>query len=203
MRILTLLLAAGVLSACTHNVSSEETDLIIQTLGITPGDKVADIGAGSGDHAAALAQAAGSTGHVYATEIDAGSLASMRNRFTGTANITVVDALVDATGLQPGCCNAILMRTVFHHLDDPAPVLADVHHNLRPGGRFLVIDFEPSALLSLWTPEGHDAHGATPATIAATGRTAGFRIERKFEPWPRPGLEGLLMNHHAVLMVKD
>ena len=42
-------------------------------VGIQPGDRVADVGAGDGDWAERLADKVGPAGHVYATEIEADS----------------------------------------------------------------------------------------------------------------------------------
>ncbi len=203
MRTLVLMCSVLTLAACSQGASDEESARIIDILEISAGQAAADIGAGSGDYSAVMAEAAGSAGHVYATEIDVGSLASMRDRFATSGNVTVVEAQVNATGLDPGCCDAVLMRNVFHHLTESDAVVSDIYENLRPGGRFLVVDFDPTWVLSLWTPEGHDAHGTTLDTVRGAGTSAGFRVERVFDEWDRPGLEGLLMNHHATLLVKD
>ena len=80
--------------------------------------------------------------------------------------------------LPPGCCDAVYMRTVFHHIDDPAAFAGQVWQAVRPGGRVAVIDFSPG---SLWF-HGHD-HGVTPDAITAAFEHAGFLRSRPVERW--------------------
>jgi len=58
------------------------------------------------------------------------------------------------TGLPAGCCDAILLRGVYHHLTEPTAALVSLRRALRPGGRLLVIDFAPVWWLAPWTPKG-------------------------------------------------
>jgi ubiquinone/menaquinone biosynthesis C-methylase UbiE len=47
--------------------------------------------------------------------------------------------------LPEACCDAILLRLVYHAFDKPEKMRASMHRALRPGGRILIIDFRPDA----------------------------------------------------------
>lgn len=81
---------------------------------------VADVGAGKGALTFALAREVGSNGHVFSTEIDRGRLRRLREAVVTAKldNVTVVEASVSETGLPPNCCDAIVLRRVYHHLTD-------------------------------------------------------------------------------------
>jgi ubiquinone/menaquinone biosynthesis C-methylase UbiE len=167
-----------------------EVERLAALLEVGPGSVVADVGAGDGDYALALARRVGPEGRVYATEIDAG----LRERIAraageaGLANVVVVEARVDASGLPDACCDAAFLRGVYHHLTQPEPTLASLRAALRPGGRLVVIDFRPTRWLALWKPEGVPAdrggHGVPPELVERECAAAGFERLALDEAWP-------------------
>jgi predicted methyltransferase len=169
---------------------AEEVARIERVLSLRAGATVADIGAGDGKYSVALAKAVGPTGHVYATEIDEQSREEIREAVTraGLANVTVVEAGATVTGLPDGCCDAVLMRNVYHHLTDPAAIDAGVFRALKPGGLFAVIDFRPAARLSPskpdGTPENGGGHGTSPEIVQGEVVAAGFEVVTVDEEWP-------------------
>ena len=56
----------------------EEMRLFSELLSLRPGADVADIGAGEGDYALAVAEIVGETGAIYATELDEDKLEALR-----------------------------------------------------------------------------------------------------------------------------
>ena len=82
---------------------------------------VADVGAGKGGLTFALAREVGSNGHVFSTDIDPGRLRGLRETVADAKldNVTVVEGSASETGLPPGCCDAIVLRRVYHHLTEP------------------------------------------------------------------------------------
>src|SRR5262245_54032679 len=53
-----------------HGTTAGEVERLATWLDVKPGTRVADLGAGNGTFAIALARRVGSSGHVYATELD-------------------------------------------------------------------------------------------------------------------------------------
>ena len=210
-RALAILLGIAIVAAPARRAAAffgddvaDETPRIARALELGPGDVVADVGAGDGGYAIALAAVVGPTGRVFATELDDDALGEIRDNVAEArvATVTVLQGGVDATKLPPGCCDAVLMRGVYHHLTAPAAVDASVLAALKPGGRFLVVDFPPSFWLSLWTPEGIPAdrggHGIPIDVLVREVEAAGFRKVLVDEDWPT----GLLTDLYGVVFEK-
>lgn len=181
-----------------------ETPRIARALELRPGGVVADVGAGDGSYAIALAPLVAPGGRVLATELDDDAVATIRDEAADArvTNLTALRGGVDATNLPPGCCDAVLMRGVYHHLTAPAAIDASVFAALKPGGRFLVVDFPPSFWLSLWTPDGIPAdrggHGIPLDVLIREVEGAGFRKVLVDEDWPT----GLLTDLYGVVFEK-
>lgn len=172
-----------------HGTTADEVQRLTAWLEIRPGSRVADLGAGDGRFAIALAREVGPAGHVYATEIDDQRLTEIRQAAAaaGVSNITVIRGAVSSTNLPQACCDALFSRVVYHHLTDPAAINADVFRALRPGGRLVIIDFEPGGIMD-WigrpeTADRHGGHGAPKETVVQEVRAAGFQLIRGPESW--------------------
>ncbi len=172
-----------------HGTTAGEVERLAVWLELRPGMQVADLGAGDGTFSVALAQRVGPSGRVYATEIDEERLPEIRRAVTaaGLSNVTVVEGAVSSTTLPDACCDALFSRAVYHHLTDPAAINADIHRALRPGGRLLVIDFEPGWLMN-WISQPETAarpggHGTPRETVVKEVTAAGFELIRGPAPW--------------------
>ena len=155
-----------------------EMQRLTQALALEAGSVVADVGAGKGQLTAALAAEVGSKGRVFATEIDAGRLQALRE--AGLRNVTVVEAGSRESGLPANCCDAIVLRRVYHHLSDPASTNASLLRALRPGGVLAVIDFPPPLRLR--------GSLGVPANAVIDELTAGgFEPMRLIDDWPGRG----------------
>jgi ubiquinone/menaquinone biosynthesis C-methylase UbiE len=172
-----------------HGTTEGEVERLAAWLEVRPGTHVADLGAGDGSFAVALARRAGSSGQVYATELDDERLADIRRAVTaaGLSNIAVIEGAVSTTNLPDACCDALFSRAVYHHLTDPAAINADIHRALRPGGRLLIIDFEPGGIMN-WisrpeTADRHGGHGTPKETVVREVTAAGFQLMRGPASW--------------------
>lgn len=172
-----------------HGTTSDEVERLAAWLEIQPGTRVADLGAGDGTFAVALARRVGPSGRVYATELDDEHLADIRQaaREAGLSNITVIEGAISRTNLPEACCDALFSRVVYHHLTDPAAINADIFRALRPGGRLAIIDFEPGGIMD-WigrpeTADRHGGHGTPRETVMKEVMAAGFHVVREPEPW--------------------
>lgn len=165
----------------------EEARRLVDVLALAPGMHVADVGAGKGEFTVALALAVGETGHVYATEIKSSLLDDIRHAASraGVANVTVIEADAKDSRLAEGCCDAILIRRVYHHFTHPEPTNASLYRALRPGGRLVVVDFEPgyAGEAPSGVPENRDGHGVRREVVVEELSAAGFHVERAEERW--------------------
>ncbi len=99
-----------------------EMPLLREVLTLRPGMSVADVGAGQGALTVALAAEVGPSGQVFSTDIDPQALEQIRARIADAAlrNVIVVQAHASDTGLPIDCCDAVVLRRVYHHLSDAA-----------------------------------------------------------------------------------
>lgn len=154
-----------------------------QVLALEAGSVVADVGAGKGELTLALAREVRSNGRVFSTEIDARRLKELREA-VGEArldNVTVVEARSHETGLPPDCCDAIVLRRVYHHLSDAASINASLLRSLRPGGVLAVIDFPPPFFWS------RGSLGVPAKAVIDEVSGSGFEPLRLIDDWPGRG----------------
>jgi ubiquinone/menaquinone biosynthesis C-methylase UbiE len=182
MRFLTTALALLVVVA-TASAQKEFTDdaaRVVKALTLRTGQTVADIGAGGGQLTILLAREVGPSGRVYATEVNAERLRGIDTaaREAGVTNVTTIEGHASRTNLPDTCCDAIVVRFVYHHFKDPAAMNASLLQSLRPGGLLAVIEFLPDG------PESSDPaargddphHGVSAATVERELKQAGFEL---------------------------
>jgi ubiquinone/menaquinone biosynthesis C-methylase UbiE len=152
------------------------------------GTAVADVGAGDGQYSFAAAAKVGPTGRVYATEIDERKLEELRAEVKrrNLTNVTIVQSKEADTGLSDGCCEAIFLRRVYHHLTKPAEFDARLVAALKSGGRLAIIDFPPRSGLEpvAGIPSNRGGHGIAEKLVVEELTAAGLRVEREVKDWP-------------------
>lgn len=187
-RILALapLLAVSAVDHGGGQVTAAESERLAQVLDLEPGMSMADVGAGDGDWAEIFARQVGDAGHVYATEIDEEELEKIRRRVQEQelANVTVIRGQEDDAGLAAGCCDAILLRMVYHHFVKPAAMRRSLRRALRSGGLLVVIDIVPQGH---WrklegVPE-RGGHGIPAAELARELTGDGFELVAQYDNW--------------------
>ena len=115
------------------------------------------------------------------TSIPAGVTPSPTARHGRKSTCVSIAGATDATNLPDGCCDAIYMRTMLHHVANPPAFARDVVRSIRPGGRIAVIDFAPGRL---WFHGGD--HGVTPEDITAAFTSAGCTLRHRDDHWGGP-----------------
>lgn len=126
-------------------LSAIEVARLVKLLELTPGMTVADVGAGLGAWTLQFSRWTGPSGRVWATDIDDVPLRSLRALIAREqlSNVTVVEGAPAATNLAAECCDAILLRNVYHYVPDPTAMVRSLAESLRPGGRLAIVDFPP------------------------------------------------------------
>jgi ubiquinone/menaquinone biosynthesis C-methylase UbiE len=157
-----------------------EPERLARSLHVVPGQTIADIGAGDGALAAAMAARVGPGGVVYATELssDRRQAIAARVSMAGIPNVRIVEAAADATRLPDACCDAVYLRTVFHHIEDRQAFARSLAKAVRPGGRLAIIDFAPGGLWLL----GAD-HGVSAGEVVEVCRQAGLTMVEQTMDW--------------------
>jgi SAM-dependent methyltransferase len=125
-----------------------------------------------------MARRVGPDGMVFATEIDPARQARLARRASATPQMKVVAAAPDETNLAPECCDAVYLRAVLHHIDDPGAYARALVRAVRPGGRVAVVDFAPGML-----PFHGADHGIEARAVVAAFTAAGLRLEGRDDEW--------------------
>jgi ubiquinone/menaquinone biosynthesis C-methylase UbiE len=189
---------AAVFAVGVRGEAAEEVARLAELMGWKAGTVVADIGAGDGAYTFAAAERVGTTGKVYATEIDAKKLGELREEVARRklANVIVVESKEADTNLPAGCCDAIFLRRVYHHLTKPAEFDAGLVRSLKPGGRLAIIDFPARAGLDPveGVPSNRGGHGIPEKIVIEELSAAGLQVEKIVEDWPE--------DSYCVLFVK-
>lgn len=175
------------LAVVTQPDARAETAAIAEALALREGSRVADVGAGDGRFSADLAARVGGAGHVFATEVDDAEITKIRSRIDadGLRNVTTLRGDQQDTGLPAACCDAILLRLVYHHFTDPAAMRRSLWAALRPGGRIAVIDVPPQ---KGWrhlegVPE-RGGHGIEADELVGDMTRSGFEVVSRDDAWP-------------------
>lgn len=123
----------------------QRKDEILATLACRPGERVADIGAGSGYFTIPIAHAVGATGKVWAIDAVQNMLDYIAKRLLAEklGNVELVKVEKDDPLLPPGGVDTILMVDTFHYITERTAYGRKLREGLAPGGRLVVIDYIP------------------------------------------------------------
>jgi ubiquinone/menaquinone biosynthesis C-methylase UbiE len=149
---------------------------IEEAMDLKEGDRVADIGAGTGLFTTRFAERVGPRGWVFAVEIAPrfveriGKLADRRK----LTNISPVLGAETSVRLPPESIDVAFTCDTYHHFEYPQATLASIRRALRPGGRLIIVDFERVAGVSREWVLGHVRAGK--AEVRKEIEAAGFEF---------------------------
>ena len=174
----TLLVTTAVGAWQRQQAGSIATEKIFEALDLKEGHTICEIGAGDGELSIAAAKRVGSSGRVYSTELGDDRLKALREKVSGSGvqNIEVVAGDAKKTNLPDAACDALFMRNVYHHFEDPAAMTASIAASVKPGGRVAVVDFTPPNK-EAERPADRDQdgmHGISPESLSRELKAAGF-----------------------------
>ncbi|MEM9453485.1 MAG: methyltransferase domain-containing protein [Myxococcota bacterium] len=159
----------------------DQRDPIVAALGLRKGQRIADVGAGTGLFTMELARAVGEQGTVYAVDVQPYFLdhIAQRARKEGLSNVKLVRARQDSVQLPEGSVQLVLMCDAYHHVEQPAAYLESLRRAIEPGGRLVVVDYRAvEGENRAWIVEHVRA---TPEQFRAEIEGAGFRFVREHE----------------------
>ena len=150
---------------------------ILAEVGLAKGERIADIGAGTGLYTFPFAKAVGKSGVVYAVDVQNYFLeyleAQAKQRHL--PQIQTIKASQTAVSLPDASIDVAFLCDAYHHIEHPAPYLESVRAALRPGGRLVVVDYAKVDGAKAFIQ--HHLRD-TPETFRAEIEAAGFRFVR-------------------------
>jgi ubiquinone/menaquinone biosynthesis C-methylase UbiE len=175
--------------------SFQRTAEVMRTLAFRPGERVVDLGAGSGYFTIPIARAVGPGGIVWAVDVFQEMLDFIERRIAVERldNIRLFQTSREELNLPDGNLDTILMSDMLHYVPDRVPLLRKLKPFLRPGGRMAVLEFTPKPMAERpWGPAPDQQ--VSRETIESEMRQAGMRFSAAYD---------FLPEQHFTIHVRD
>jgi SAM-dependent methyltransferase len=156
---------------------------VMDILGIAPGKRVADIGAGSGWFTMRAAKRVGDTGTVYAVDINPEAITYIDSRAQreNLRNVKTVLGKADDPRL-PTTVDAVLLLKTYHEVAQPVKLLRNLRSSLSPGAKVGVIDKNGSG----------ENHGVSKDIVIREAAEAGYQLVQQ-EDFIKDGMDYFLV----------
>ena len=124
---------------------SKPQDIVLQ-MGLREGMRVVDIGSGIGHYTLAAAPIVGSSGRVYAIDVQEEILKSLKREVTerGFSNVSTIWGDVEkpfGTKLKGEVVDAAIVANVLFQFEDKVAAITEIRRIFKPGGLVLVVDW--------------------------------------------------------------
>lgn len=158
---------------------------VMDILGITPGKNVADVGAGSGWFTVRAAHRVGSSGTVYAVDINPDAIRYIDHRVKSESlsNVKTILSKADDPLLPQNAVDAVLLLKTYHEVADPVALLERLRSSLRPGAKLGIIDRNGN---------GTD-HGVSRKIVVQEAEQAGYRLLQNYNFVKPDGMDYFLV----------
>ena len=170
----------ALVGSLTFGWTSALREMTVTLALIQPGEKILDVGCGTGDLSIAAKKRAGPTAQVFGIDA-APEMVNVARRKVARKGVEVDFrvGLAEALDFPDGSFDVALSSLMMHHLPDDIKVraLAEIRRVLKPGGRLLVLDFKrPTSLAQHLSTaiHGHTSMQTGTQDLPALMRRAGF-----------------------------
>ena len=135
-------LGAGWLERSSREIE-ERPQTLIRALKLKAGDKVADIGVGTGYFARRISRIIGPKGTVYGVDIQQEMLDLLgRNlKNAGIKNVEGVLGTISNPNLPANTIDLVLMVDVYHEFSHPYEMMQNICNALKTGGRVAFVEY--------------------------------------------------------------
>ncbi len=152
----------------------QRPEAIMDTVGVKPGMKIGEAGAGDGYLTFWLSKRVGENGKIYANDISSRSLKRLEERCEKEKirNIETVGGKVDDPLFPVRDLDLIILIQAFHDFEKPVKWLDNAIKYMKPGARLVIVDKDPDR----WG-QGH-SHFMTKEKLLETVKKSDFVLER-------------------------
>jgi SAM-dependent methyltransferase len=150
--------------------NAEMLAMLLQAAAPAAGERVLDIGFGTGVTTVPFAEAVGPTGHVTGVDIARPMLEAAQRRIAehGLANVELLLADAQVHPFPPASFDLVTSRLGVMFFADPTAAFRNLRGALKPGGRLV---------MAVWAPVADNMHWKIPFEIA---------VRHLGEPAPQP-----------------
>ena len=191
LRLLSILLLAVSFLGCKVDILRVATSgrdgwqhpqRVIAALEIREGDRVAEIGAGSGYWIPWLSRAVGPTGRVYAEDVDAEPLEQLQALVEreGIDNVEIVLGEYRDPLLPNGEIDLVITSLTYHHIEDRSTFFTLLREDLSDRGRVAHLDDRHDmGVPFVWLQT--EGHWSDPESIRTEMAEAGYERVADFD----------------------
>lgn len=170
----------------------ENPEGALDALRIRPGMVVADVGAGTGYMSLRLARRVGTSGKVYANDLQPEMLRRLRENAAkaGLGNIVTVQGEEADPKLPAGQMDLVLLVDVYHEFSKPREMIDKIRESMKPDGRLVLLEYrkeDPNVPI-------REEHKMTVGEVKAELEPQGFVLSKVIETLPR---------QHILILTKD
>jgi ubiquinone/menaquinone biosynthesis C-methylase UbiE len=117
---------------------------VVMALALKEGERIADMGAGSGYSSLRFARHVGAGGQVLAVDINPDMIVHLNQRIRDARleNIRTILALPDDPLLADSSVDRLFICETWHHIENHPQYLARLKKILKPGAQVIIIDFQ-------------------------------------------------------------
>jgi SAM-dependent methyltransferase len=155
--------------------AGQPPDKVMDAIGVKPGMVIGEVGAGRGRYTVHLARRVGTTGRIYANDINETDLNYLRDRCRqdGIKNVEIIVGKVEDPLFPKDTLDMAFMILTYHHLSRPVALLKNIIPCLKPGATVVIVDPDPDK------NRGSPAQESTsPEKMRREAAEAGFEIAR-------------------------
>ena len=117
---------------------------VVEALGLKPGERIGDVGAGTGLYTLLFAPEVGGEGAVFAIDIEPRFLKLVNQRAADLDlnNVTAVLGRDNSITLPEDDLDVVFISDTYNYFTEPQKIMQTIHAALKPGGRLFVLDFD-------------------------------------------------------------
>jgi demethylmenaquinone methyltransferase/2-methoxy-6-polyprenyl-1,4-benzoquinol methylase len=158
---------------------------LVLSFGLSPGQKILDVGTGTGILIPYLIQTVGSSGSITAIDYAEEMVKICKSKYSHLRNVTITTQDIEKTTLPPNTYDAVTCFGLFPHLENKEKALGNINRVLKKRGRLII------------------AHALSSSEIMARHKDASLAVVRDTLPGEREMKR--LLNHAGFydVYIKD
>ena len=154
---------------------------VLDEIGVASGNTIADVGCGIGYFSVRLAKKVGKSGIVYASDIDRGALAFLKEKteVQNIQNLKIIQGREDDPLLPSSVIDMVLIVNTIHLIDRPSEYLSNLKSCLKPDGCIVIVQWDAGKMdpeAPDWSAEDREKY--TQQTTLRIIYDAGYEVER-------------------------